>query len=488
MTIKNAPKFLLQNIGIRQTVAKNIFWLMIGEGALRLSAFLLIIYAIRVLGPVEFGKFSFALATASLFVIFSDFGLSEIITRDFAQDKEEEKKFSAILSLKIILSIGTLLIIAASSFFIVSDPLIRIIMWLLGGYIIFDSFNAILCAFFRARMLMEYEAWIKIFQAALLAAVGFFFIISFPSAVNLSLSYLIVSFIVLILLLFFFSFRIQAIKIVWDMDTWKKFLGKSWPLGFAMIFGMIYIYIDSVMLGFWGKIAEVGLYSAAYKITGIPLILMTLISMGFYPALSKFFRESKEKLQKLWNYQMEIMIVLALPMMAGGILLASKIISFFYPPSYTPSIPVFRLLVLVAGINFLYVSYNMILVIFNQQKKHFWICLVTSATNIVLNFILIPRYSFYGAGLATLICYIILFILEIEFSRRYTSIAIFNLRLTKVLLAAVVSSIIMSMIILLPMVYHNCNFIGLFLIGTAVYFIALTLFYKLFKLYAYLSS
>ena len=202
------------------------------------------------------------------------------------------------------------------------------------------------------------------------------------------------------------------------------------------------------MLGLWGQIIEVGWYNAAYRITAVPLIVMALISMAFYPVLSKFFKESKKKFQELWNYQMEIMIVLAIPLMVVGVLMAGQIIDFFYGPSYAVCVPVFQLLVLVAGINFLYLSYAMALVVSDQQKKHLWICLITAVVNIVLNFILIPRYSFYGAGLATLFSYIILFVLAIEFSRRFSSVKIFNLRLVKVLALTVVSSIIIMLIII----------------------------------------
>lgn len=486
MGFNNFKSLFFENIGIRQTVIKNIFWLTISEGALGLSTLLLIIYAARVLGPVEFGKFAFALAAVSLFAIFSDFGLTDIITRDFAGDKEEEKEFSTILSLKIILSIGTLLLIIASSFFIVFDPPIRIIMWLLGLYLILNSFSDVFFAFFRARMLMEYEAWIKIIQAILATVAGLYIIFNFPSAVNFSYGYLITSFIILVFVLFFFSFRIQSLRVIWNRRSWKKFLGKSWPLGFASIFAMVYLYIDSVMLGFWGQITEIGWYNAAYRITYAPLVAMALISMAFYPTLSKFFKESKEKLQKFWDYQMEIMIILAIPLMVGGILLASKIVIFFYGLSYMPAIPVFRLLVLVAGINFLYVSYNMILVVSHQQKKHLWICLITALINIVLNLFLIPRYSFYGAGLATLFSYIILFALEVECSRRFTPITVFNLRLVKVLVAAAVSSTIMAVVIYQFIIY--VNLINLFLIALAVYCIILALFYKLLQLYAHSIS
>src|SRR4030042_970888 len=126
--------FLFKNLGIRQTVLKNTFWLALAETISRLSKLILIIYVARILGVTDYGKFIFALAFVSLFVIFSDFSLPVITTREVSRGKEKE--YPAILSLKILLSLGALVLILISSFFIAFDPVIRKVIWILGIYIL----------------------------------------------------------------------------------------------------------------------------------------------------------------------------------------------------------------------------------------------------------------------------------------------------------------------------------------------------------------
>ena len=56
----NIRELFLENIGIRQTIFKNTFWLTAAEvviGFLRLG---LLIYVARILGATEYGKFTFA--------------------------------------------------------------------------------------------------------------------------------------------------------------------------------------------------------------------------------------------------------------------------------------------------------------------------------------------------------------------------------------------------------------------------------------------
>ena len=128
MILKNFKKILFENIGIRQTIFKNTFWLIFAEIFSRFLEFVLIIYITRILGVFEFGKFTFVLAFVSMFAILSDFGLSDITTREISGDKETEKEYPAVLSLKVILSIGTFVLIMLASFFVTNDPLIRLII------------------------------------------------------------------------------------------------------------------------------------------------------------------------------------------------------------------------------------------------------------------------------------------------------------------------------------------------------------------------
>ncbi len=299
--------------------------------------------------------------------------VSTITTRELSWKKEKEKEFPAILSLKFFLGLGTLILILIGSFFITFDPIIRGLIWILGIYIIVSGFSGIIYAFFQARQKMEYEAWARILQALVVTVAGFFVILNFPSVMNLSYSYLFASLVALIFILLFFHFKFYPLSLSWDKSIWQRFLSMSWPLALAGVFGAIYSQIDSIMMGYWGQITQTGWYNAAYRIIGVILIPSALISTSFFPALSLAFKESKERLKKAWDYFLESMIFLALPIVVGDITLAPRIIDWIYDPSYFPSILAFQILILTAGISFLSSPFGQILVVANQQKKNFFI-------------------------------------------------------------------------------------------------------------------
>jgi O-antigen/teichoic acid export membrane protein len=459
---------LLNNISTRQTIFKNTFWLAVAEGVTRFLKLILIIYVARILGATEYGKFTFALAFVSIFIIFSELGLSQITTRELSGEKEKEKEYPSLLSLKILLSLGTLFLILVSSFFITKSPSIQKIIWILAIYVLVSNFSEIIYAFLRARQQMEYESWTKIFQAFIITAAGFLAIRKFYSVEGLSYAYLFSSLLALIFILIFFHFKVYPLSLNWQKSIWKKFLSLSWPLALAGIFSTIYSQTDSIVMGYLGQITQTGWYNAAYKIVGVTLIPSTLISQSFFPALSLAFKESKEKLQKIWNYFLESMIFLAIPIVVGGIALAPKIIDFIYDPSYFPSILAFRILILMAGISFIATPFHNILIIFNQQKKLFWVTFLGAAIDVILNLLLVPKYSLYGAAITSVFNILLVSFLLFNFTLKFTKIQSFNLKSLFSFIGAALSSSAMYFLISQPQIY-SLNVLLTVLIGAGIY-------------------
>ena len=218
MKVKNffdIKTVLFVNKTVKQTIFKNTLWIAAATGISKLLKLILIIYIARGLGAAEYGKFTFALAFISLFLILQDFGLSNIVIREFAQKKEREHDFSSILSLKILLSLGTFILILIGSFLITSDPNIQKVIWILAIFSSISNFSEIIYAFCRSRQRMEYESWAIILEALTVTAIGFFIIFNLLSIINLSYGYLFSALISLIFILTLFHFKVVPLKISW---------------------------------------------------------------------------------------------------------------------------------------------------------------------------------------------------------------------------------------------------------------------------------
>jgi len=471
----NSKDLFLKNIGIKQTVIKNTFWLIGTQIIISSLGVILLVYAARTLGATEYGKFAYALAFVSIVASLIDFGISNITTRELAKEKEKEKEFSAIFSLKILLNLVFFVLIFIASFFITEDLFIRQIIWILAGFICTESFFQIIYAFFRSRQKMEYEAIIHVGQILLIAVLGISALFTVPSAQTLSYGYLLGSAFILATVLLYFNFKIIPIRWSFDKNIWINIFKIAWPLTFDFTASWVFLNVDSFMIGLLGKPDQVGYFSVAAKIVAVVIVVASLISRSFYPTLSKLLKESKEKIQAVWDYNMKIMIALALPMMAGGIIFSSKIIHLLYGlEDYEASVFVLQILIVLAGITFLSYPYSMILAVFGHQKQNFIIILIGFLINTIFGVVLFLDYNVCGVAIATTMASVIILILTVFLTYRFTPILPINKELLKVFFIVMFSSLIAFAIMMQPLIY-NLSIVFLIPLGVALYGLALFL-------------
>jgi O-antigen/teichoic acid export membrane protein len=460
--------------GTRKKISKNFFWLAFSELVTRSLKFVLIIYVARILGATEYGKFTFAMAFASIFFVFSDLGLSQIVTREFSNDPKKEKIFPQLISLQVLLASITSFLIFASSFFITPDQGIRQLIWILGMMILAESFAGLVLSFFQARQKMEYLALAKILEALAVTLSGFYILFRNPSVFNLSLSYLFGA-VLSAAVVFFLLFRGDPVCVFfYRTAVWKEYLKLSWPLALNVFFVSLYTATDSIMMGYFGQIEETGWYNAAQRVAGISLIPASLIGAAFFPALSGFFAESKDKFQKVWDFYFSSVVFFALPILFGGAALASRIISLAYEQDYSRSVLAFQILILMASISMIAAVFSQTLIIFNRQKSIFLVTLFGTVLNVVLNLIFIPKYSLYGAAWATVITFLAILVLLVWLTHKSGSVRILAKGSSFNLFSAVISSGIMYFAITDPLV-SGLNVLFLIAIGFAVYLLSFLL-------------
>lgn len=473
-------EFFFENLGVKQIIFKNTFWLVLAEAINKILRFIFIIYVVRILGATEYGKFTFALAFISLFGVFSDLGISQIFTREVAKEEVKKEELPKFFSLKLFLSLINLFLIFIGSFFITQSPDVQKIIWILAFLSALQGFSTIIFAFFNAKQKMEYQAWGKILETVFLVAFGFFVIFHFPSAENLSYVYLASVFFSLVFISLLFNFKVSPIRFSFDFLMWKKYLSLSWPLAFGGLIASLCANIDSAMMGYWSQITQIGFYNAAQRIVTTSVIPTNLIAISFFPILSQFFTQAKEKLQHIWNYYSRAVIFFALPIIVGGVFLGPKIIHFAYGGDFNPAILAFQILIVSGGMAMLSGPLNQILFIANQQKKTFFVTLLSAIINTSLNFILIPKYSLYGAAFTTLVASLVGFFLLFWLTSKLTPIKALNRELFLDVLISIFSSLLMYIIISQPKIY-NLYVVLTILIGALVYSVAFLLLKKVLR-------
>jgi O-antigen/teichoic acid export membrane protein len=74
-------------------IFKNTFWLYLSEIFSKVFHLILFFVAARVLGKEVFGVFNYVLALVSFYFLFSDFGVSQLLIRDYLQMDDKKSVF-----------------------------------------------------------------------------------------------------------------------------------------------------------------------------------------------------------------------------------------------------------------------------------------------------------------------------------------------------------------------------------------------------------
>ncbi|HHD92444.1 MAG TPA: flippase [Candidatus Portnoybacteria bacterium] len=433
---------------IKSTILKNTFWLGSSEIISRFLRFFLVVSAARILGVTEYGQFSFVSQILFFSAIFTDLGISPILTRELSKNWSREKKnISSTLLLKTILILLTWLAIFVLSFAFIHETIIRIILIILSFDTVSGAFIKFINALFEARQKMRYEAWGTVLRSFLIVISGLFILFNYPSIINLSWTYAIGSILTAIFLTYIYQKTTQE-KLLLSIDTsnWKKILSISWPVAMTVVFAAIYHSMDSIMLGFWGMMTENGWYSAAYKIMDISLTPIIWISSSFFPVLSQKFKntQGKEAQKKIFVSHLSILTILGFPITIGGIMLAPQIINLVYGSAYQPSVLAFQILMGALLLIYLNNTFGQTLLAANFQKYSFGVTVIGAFINIALNWILIPRYSLYGAATATFLTYLFDFITIMILTKKLVNLSFWQEDFLIVLLKTILSTGLMA--------------------------------------------
>jgi O-antigen/teichoic acid export membrane protein len=391
----------LRNI-FNNKIASNLFSLTSAELAKRLLGFLSLAYLGRVLDPSGFGIMGFASAFVSYFALFIDFGFNTLGTREIAKDHNVMSKYvNGIISLRLILASALFLILVVYITLSDLNNVTKYTILITGVSLYANAIN--LSWVFQAVEQMQHIA-IRQILAGALSLTGI--IVFVHSETDLLIAAAILTVSALLGNLWFipiYKKLFAQIKLHLNYQRWKELLIASFPLAFSAMMINIYYNLDMVMLGYMKTESDVGIYNAAYKIFMLSIIPIQLILSAFFPALSRIgLKYSNEFSDTLKNYGL---LTVGAGVIAGIILfLFSDEIIFiifgekFYNSAAPLSILAFNTIII--GIN----SFTgNPLVAWGKLKSYSIAVSFGAISNMILNLILIPIYSYNGAAIATLL-------------------------------------------------------------------------------------
>ena len=463
-------------------IAKNASVTFVSNNLLKIISTALVILIARYLGDVEYGKFTFALSFTGLFLVLMDLGTRILIVREISQNKKEASRIVAnVLMLKFISSFLVYLLILSAAFILnySRETIIAIAIAAFG--LVFESLSMTVSSIFQALEKLEIPAMTRVIRIIIRFAFTVPLLIKGSSFLLILIVYAFVHF-----LDFFVSMAIcykRFVKLSFELD--KKFImslaKRAFPFMLSGIFVTVYFRIDitlmsklapTAMQGIYSNAsrdAVIGWYSSAYNLLDFVTSLAGAVSISILPIAVVYFKESKEKLIKLYSTSVRFLLYLSIPIAVGTSLLADKIIFLVYGIEYANATLALRILIWTMVP--LCINYMMgaMMIATHNERKGVIVLFLNAIINILLNLYLIPKYSLYGAALATALTEVF------YFSGYYFIISksLYTLNLLKIIFKPSIASAVMGIVIYYFIAY---NVFVLILLGAAIYFAMMLLF------------
>lgn len=378
---------------------------MFAEQVLRIIAGLFVgVYVARYLGPQQFGVYSFATAFVTLFGAVSRLGLDGIVVRDLVNHPNKRDIYlGTAFWLKLIGALLTLGLLFIAVSFTNNDATTNLYIFIIAGGLVFQSFDVV-DFYFQSKVLSKYTSVSKLIQLALSSILKLYFIFIQADL----LWFVIISLIDQVSLAFSFTIaygqqRVGSFFGSFNMNTAKLMLKNSWPLILSSIAVTVYMRIDQIMIKEMLGEREVGLYSAAIRLSEAWYFVPGIIVSSLFPAILNAKKNSealyRQRLQRLCMLLTWLAIAVALPMT----FLADWLVILLYGSAYKEAGNVLAIHIWASVFTFLGVVSGVFFTVANHTKKPLYRTTLGCVINIILNYILIPLYGINGAAAATIV-------------------------------------------------------------------------------------
>jgi len=208
---------------------------------------------------------------------------------------------------------------------------------------------------------------------------------------------------------------------------------------------MMYSYADRVIIGYYLSNADVGIYLIALQLAALSSLTTIALRSTLWPKVSRWgkigdFGLIEESISRAFSYS----LILAVPVVAGGILLGDKLLYFFYGAEFARGYTTLVILLIVQIVNIFQFFFTMYLGALDRQKDAFKATAMAAAANIVLNLILIPVMGIDGAAIATLVSMVLNAVLACRALSRMIAIRVIHTTLMNILIASGLMSLLVG--------------------------------------------
>jgi O-antigen/teichoic acid export membrane protein len=382
-------------------VTKNAAALFLGRAFVMALSLVFLLFAARLLGLTEFGRYALARTYFDLLLTLAVTGLGIFITREIAKDPSMGPLYfgtAAPLGVGLAVVMGTALVLVAP--LLGYGPDVRVMLLLVCLALVPAAFATLSEAVFVATGNAQCVMVGSFCETLLYSSTGVLLVWlghggrSLFVALMATRSVLAIAYATKLWRRFGTIPRPGSFSFTWRLcRDWRVFALENWLANLTANAGAIVLSV------FRGE-AAVGLYAAASKITSFGSPLVASFTSAMFPYMSRLNGESRPAFRRLGEESVRHMLALALPGIVIVAIFADRVIGILYGAAYVDAVPVLRVVIWVFMFNFLNPFVSHILFARGEQATSLKVGAITAVVSLVLSLAFVPTWGPIGAAWA----------------------------------------------------------------------------------------
>lgn len=361
----------------------------------------------RVLSPTDWGQFSFVFSLLGLLAVITDLGVGRVILARLvdSEDREVPQVASAFIALRLVL--GVVGYLAALAFVAIMRYPTHVIQAtaIAGLVVVIATPSHALTTLFQSRLKMTVVA---VAEAS-------------AQAVQLILTVVAVMVAPYLLILVLPAVANEIVSLLWKLRgirrgdagpaparpiqlyRWRGMLIDAIPLTIGTGLTTLLTKLDAMMLSRMDTFDAVGRYAVAYKFGDVLTVATSALMATFTTLFVVSWATEHKEFRRHTREATQALALFGCLSVVAFWSLASPLLSLLYGPQFGEVAFAAKLLVVSSAVTMPTAVALGVLVASGRSRGYPIAGLAGVASNIALNLYLIPRYSYNGAAIATLI-------------------------------------------------------------------------------------
>jgi O-antigen/teichoic acid export membrane protein len=160
-------------------------------------------------------------------------------------------------------------------------------------------------------------------------------------------------------------------------------------------------YADAVVIRVLVGPPETGTYGAAYRLFLVLQFMPAIYLDSVYRTMAHLAHQSGSAFRDFVERSAAALLLLALPLTAGGAALADPIVELVFGDAFTDAAPVFRVLLVSLPLSFPVWVLVAAVMVEERTRSAGWILAVALSANILANIVLVPAYGIIASAWIT---------------------------------------------------------------------------------------